>query len=65
MKKTYLSPMTRLVTVNTNNHLLELSAQLNASQATVDDSGDYNTLSRRGGSLWDDEDQISVLLCGL
>lgn len=56
MKKTYLSPMTRLVTVNTNNHLLELSAQLNASQATVDDSGDYNTLSRRGGSLWDDED---------
>ncbi|MBR3479716.1 MAG: hypothetical protein IKH32_03305 [Prevotella sp.] len=54
MKKTYQSPATKLVTVKVT-HLMDQSVHLTPNQASVNTENEYNTLSRRGSSLWDDD----------
>ena len=57
MKKIYQSPMTMVVKVNMKYHLMDPSVRATANPATVNNDGEYNTLSRRGGSdLWDDDE---------
>ena len=55
MKQIYQSPMTRSFTVTLKYHLLNPSIQTSANPASVNGSGDYETLSRRDSSFWDDD----------
>ncbi len=54
--KRYISPKTDIVSVAIMQHLLENSIVLSSTQATVDGSNNYNTLSRRG-SIWADDEE--------
>ena len=55
MKKTYQQPVTKVVVV-TISHLMQVSMQIKPDEASVN-SGYYETLSRRGGSLWDEDEE--------
>lgn len=57
MKQIYQTPQTRIMTVNVKHHLMEGSIQTSASPASVDSEGYYETLSRQGGSLWDEDEE--------
>lgn len=59
MKKTYISPMTQLHTIALQSQLLAGSAKGNS---VFDDEADptLGTLSRRGCSIWDDEEEEDV-----
>ena len=57
MKKTYKSPKIMMVNLNMNCHLMNQSFHMTGDSASVNDSGDYNTLSRGSSSLWDDDDE--------
>ncbi|MBR2236589.1 MAG: hypothetical protein IJ887_01755 [Prevotella sp.] len=55
MKKIYQSPATKLVTVKVT-HLMDQSLHMTGNPASVNtETYEYNTLSRRGSSLWDDD----------
>lgn len=55
MKKVYISPVTEKIEVRVEQHLLDGSTVgLTASPASIDNEGNYETLSRES-SLWDDE----------
>ena len=56
MKKTYQQPVTKVVVV-TISHLMQASMLIKPDEASVNNSGDYETLSRRGGSLWDEDEE--------
>lgn len=56
MKKIYQAPNTIEVKVKLSTHLMENSIVLSSTTATVNGSGEYETLSRRS-SIWEDEDE--------
>lgn len=54
MKKTYINPETRIVMLSTVSHILA------GSDMRVRGNYDSNTITmgaRKGGSLWDDDDE--------
>jgi len=56
MRKEYIEPITNIVMIHYQQHLLENSPfKITGNEASVNDDNDYETLSRRSG-LWDDED---------
>ena len=57
MKKIYKSPKIMMVNVKMNCHLMNQSFQMTGNAASVNDSGDYNTLSRESFSIWDDDEE--------
>ncbi len=46
-----------MVNVKMNCHLMNQSFQMTGNAASVNDSGDYNTLSRESFSIWDDDEE--------
>lgn len=54
MKKHYISPITLVVTITQQSHILAGSPGIATSERSA--SGSSEVLSRKGGSFWDDEE---------
>lgn len=54
MKKQYISPITLVVTIAHQTHILAGSPGIGTNEGPA--SGSSEVLSRRGGSIWDDEE---------
>lgn len=54
--KRYIAPKTDIISVSIKQHLLSGSFGLSSTEASVDGSGNYNTLSRRG-TIWGDDEE--------
>ena len=57
MKKIYQSPVVMIVAMKGNCHLLSGSDPKGTGVMSGNASGEYESLSRRGGSFWDDDDE--------
>ncbi len=57
MRKEYIAPITDIVIIQYQQHLLENSPfKMTKDEASVNNENEYETLSREGSIFWDDED---------
>ena len=58
MKKEYIAPMLNVVNIRMRRQLMAGSNfNMSGNQASTTEGGDYNTLSRRHKSCWDEEEE--------
>ena len=57
MKKEYIAPMLNVVNIRMRQLIAGSDFRMSGNQASTTEGGDYNTLSRRHKSCWDEEEE--------